>query len=192
MRRTFQGSLVAMVTPFRDGKVDESKLRDLVEFHVAHGTDGLVPCGTTGESPTLTHEEHKRVVEIVIEQSRGRIPVVAGTGSNSMVEAIEILTGISGSGDGVAHLAHVGGMMVGFAYLRWWRDGSPGGRLLARWRRRRLEVVPGGAGRAARSSRTREAEIDRILDKISEHGLGSLTPEEERILDEASRRPERD
>jgi 4-hydroxy-tetrahydrodipicolinate synthase len=90
MRRTFQGSLVAMVTPFHDGKVDEGKLRDLVEFHVAHGTDGLVPCGTTGESPTLTHEEHKRVIEIVIEQSRGRIPVVGGTGSNSTAEAIDM------------------------------------------------------------------------------------------------------
>ena len=90
MRRTFQGSLVAMVTPFRDGRVDEPKLRELVEFHVAHGTDGLVPCGTTGESPTLTHEEHKRVVEIVIQQARGRIPVVAGTGSNSTAEAIEL------------------------------------------------------------------------------------------------------
>ena len=66
MRRTFQGSLVAMVTPFRDGQVDEDKLRELVEFHVANGTDGLVPCGTTGESPTLSHAEHKRVVEIVI------------------------------------------------------------------------------------------------------------------------------
>ena len=90
MRRTFQGSLVAMVTPFHDGRVDEATLRELVEFHVAHGTDGLVPCGTTGESPTLTHEEHKRVVEIVIEQARGRIPVVAGTGSNSTAEAIEM------------------------------------------------------------------------------------------------------
>ena len=90
MRRTFQGSLVAMVTPFHDGRIDEAKLRELVEFHVAHGTDGLVPCGTTGESPTLTHEEHKRVVEIVIQQARGRIPVVAGTGSNSTAEAIEM------------------------------------------------------------------------------------------------------
>ena len=88
MRRTFQGSLVAMVTPFHDGRIDEAKLRELVEFHVANGTDGLVPCGTTGESPTLTHEEHKRVVEIVIHQARGRIPVVAGTGSNSTAEAI--------------------------------------------------------------------------------------------------------
>lgn len=90
MRRTFQGSLVAMVTPFHDGRVDEPKIRELVEFHVAHGTDGLVPCGTTGESPTLTHEEHKRVVEIVVQQARGRIPVVAGTGSNSTAEAIEL------------------------------------------------------------------------------------------------------
>jgi 4-hydroxy-tetrahydrodipicolinate synthase len=79
-----------MVTPFHDGRVDEGKLRELVEFHVAHGTDGLVPCGTTGESPTLTHEEHKRVVEIVIQEARGRIPVVAGTGSNSTAEAIEL------------------------------------------------------------------------------------------------------
>jgi 4-hydroxy-tetrahydrodipicolinate synthase len=90
MRRSFQGSLVAMVTPFRDGQVDEATLRELVDFHVAHGTDGLVPCGTTGESPTLTHEEHKRVVEIVVQQARGRLPVVAGTGSNSTAEAIEL------------------------------------------------------------------------------------------------------
>lgn len=90
MRRTFQGSLVALVTPFRDGRIDEAKLRELVEFHVTHGTDGLVPCGTTGESPTLSHDEHKRVVEIVVEQARGRIPVVAGTGSNSTAEAIEM------------------------------------------------------------------------------------------------------
>ncbi|HEV8673378.1 MAG TPA: 4-hydroxy-tetrahydrodipicolinate synthase [Methylomirabilota bacterium] len=90
MRRTFQGSLVAMVTPFQDGKVDEAKLRELVEFHVANGTDGLVPCGTTGESPTLSHEEHKRVVEIVVKTAAGRIAVVAGTGSNSTAEAIEM------------------------------------------------------------------------------------------------------
>jgi 4-hydroxy-tetrahydrodipicolinate synthase len=98
MRRTFQGSLVAMVTPFHDGRVDEAKLRELVEFHVANGTDGLVPCGTTGESPTLTPEEHKRVIEIVVQQARGRIPVVAGTGSNSTAEAIEL----------TRHAAHAG------------------------------------------------------------------------------------
>ena len=85
----FQGSFVALVTPFRNGQVDEAKLRDLVDFHVANGTDGLVPCGTTGESPTLSHEEHKRVVAAVVEAARGRIPVVAGTGSNSTAEAVD-------------------------------------------------------------------------------------------------------
>ena len=90
MSQTFQGSFVALVTPFRNGKVDEAKLRELVEFHVTHGTDGLIPCGTTGESPTLHHDEHRRVVEIVIEAARGRIRVVAGTGSNSTAEAIDM------------------------------------------------------------------------------------------------------
>jgi 4-hydroxy-tetrahydrodipicolinate synthase len=86
----FKGSLVALITPFRDGKVDEKAFQDLVEWHVAEGTHGLVPCGTTGESPTLSHEEHRRVVELCIEASRGRIPVIAGTGSNSTDEAIEL------------------------------------------------------------------------------------------------------
>jgi len=90
MRRTFQGSLVAMVTPFRNGAVDEAALRELVEFHVKNGTDGLIPCGTTGESPTLSHTEHKRVVEIVIDTAARRIPVIAGTGSNSTAEAIDM------------------------------------------------------------------------------------------------------
>jgi 4-hydroxy-tetrahydrodipicolinate synthase len=87
---TFQGSFVALVTPFRNGQVDEAKLRELVEFHVSHGTDGLIPCGTTGESPTLNHDEHKRVVEIVVDAARKRLHVVAGTGSNSTREAIEL------------------------------------------------------------------------------------------------------
>ena len=90
MSQTFQGSFVAMVTPFRNGKVDEAKLRELVEFHITHGTDGLIPCGTTGESPSLSHDEHRRVVELVIEAARGRIRVVAGTGSNSTAEAIDM------------------------------------------------------------------------------------------------------
>ncbi|MGH7345242.1 MAG: 4-hydroxy-tetrahydrodipicolinate synthase [Candidatus Rokuibacteriota bacterium] len=90
MSQTFQGSFVAMVTPFRNGKVDEAKLRELVEFHVTNGTDGLIPCGTTGESPTLSHDEHHRVVELVIEAARGRIRVVAGTGSYSTADAIEM------------------------------------------------------------------------------------------------------
>ena len=87
---TFQGSFVALVTPFRNGQVDEAKLRELVEFHVSHGTDGLIPCGTTGESPTLSHDEHKRVVEIVVDAARTRVHVVAGTGSNSTREAIDL------------------------------------------------------------------------------------------------------
>ncbi|MGH7341140.1 MAG: 4-hydroxy-tetrahydrodipicolinate synthase [Candidatus Rokuibacteriota bacterium] len=90
MSYAFAGSLVAMVTPFRNGKIDEAKVRELVEFHVTNGTDALVPCGTTGESPTLSHDEHKRVVEIVVEAAAGRIPVVAGTGSNSTAEAIDL------------------------------------------------------------------------------------------------------
>ncbi len=90
MSQTFQGSFVAMVTPFRNGQVDEAKLRELVELHVANGTDGLIPCGTTGESPSLNHDEHRRVVEIVIEAAHGRIRVVAGTGSSSTTEAIDL------------------------------------------------------------------------------------------------------
>jgi len=86
----FQGSIVALVTPFNGGKVDEAKLRELVEMHVAQGTDGIVPCGTTGESPTLSHDEHRRVVEIVIEAARGRLHVIAGTGSNATSEAIDL------------------------------------------------------------------------------------------------------
>src|SRR5204863_289441 len=83
-------SIVALVTPFKNGKVDEAKLRELVELHVANGTDGLVPCGTTGESPTLSHDEHKRVVEVVVEATRKRIKVVAGTGSNCTTEALDL------------------------------------------------------------------------------------------------------
>ncbi len=90
MRPMFQGSIVALVTPFRGGKVDESTLRKLVDMHVARGTDGIVPCGTTGESPTLSHDEHKRVVEIVIEAAAGRLHVIAGTGSNATSEAIDL------------------------------------------------------------------------------------------------------
>jgi 4-hydroxy-tetrahydrodipicolinate synthase len=90
MSQTFQGSFVAMVTPFRNGSVDEVKLRELIEFHITNGTDGLIPCGTTGESPSLNHDEHRRVVEVVIEAARGRIRVIAGTGSNSTTEAISL------------------------------------------------------------------------------------------------------
>jgi len=86
----FQGSIVAIVTPFNNGAVDEEKLRELVEFQIENGTDAIVPCGTTGESSTLDYHEHDRVIEIVVEQVNKRVPVIAGTGSNSTREAIEI------------------------------------------------------------------------------------------------------
>jgi len=87
----FKGSLVAMITPFTEnGEVDEQGIKELVEFHIKNGTNGIVPCGTTGESPTLSHEEHKKVVEITVKAVAGRIPVVAGTGSNCTREALEL------------------------------------------------------------------------------------------------------
>ena len=86
----FKGSIVAIVTPFRNGAVDEEKLRELVEFQIANGTDGIVPCGTTGEASTLDYDEHMDVVRIVVEQVGKRVPVIAGTGSNSTAEAIEL------------------------------------------------------------------------------------------------------
>ncbi len=84
----FKGSMVALVTPFKDGKIDEKALKDLVEFHIRSGTTALVPCGTTGESATLSYEEHDKVIELTIQFAKKRIPVIAGTGSNSTEEAI--------------------------------------------------------------------------------------------------------
>ena len=84
----FQGAMVAVVTPFKNGQLDENGLRQLIEFQIANGTRGIIPCGTTGESPTLSHEEHERVVAITVEQVDKRIPVIAGTGSNNTAEAI--------------------------------------------------------------------------------------------------------
>jgi 4-hydroxy-tetrahydrodipicolinate synthase len=86
----FHGALTAIITPFRDGAVDEGALRDLIEWQIQSGIDGLVPCGSTGESATLSHAEHERVIKITIEQTRKRVPVVAGTGSNSTAEAIRL------------------------------------------------------------------------------------------------------
>lgn len=86
----FSGSIVALVTPFRNGEVDLPRLKELVEFHVREGTSALSPCGTTGESATLTHEEHEKVISEVVQQVRGRIPVIAGTGSNSTQEALRL------------------------------------------------------------------------------------------------------
>ncbi len=86
----FQGSITALITPFKDGKIDEKAFQSHVDWQINQGTHGLVPVGTTGESPTLTHDEHKRVVELCIEASAGRVPVIAGAGSNSTVEAIAL------------------------------------------------------------------------------------------------------
>jgi 4-hydroxy-tetrahydrodipicolinate synthase len=86
----FKGSLVALITPFRNGAVDERGFQDFVAWQIKQGTAGLIPCGTTGESPTLSHAEHKRVVELCIEVARGKVPVIAGAGSNSTQEAIEL------------------------------------------------------------------------------------------------------
>jgi 4-hydroxy-tetrahydrodipicolinate synthase len=89
-KASFKGSFTALVTPFRNGSPDEKAFRDLVEWQIAEGTNGLVPVGTTGESPTLSHDEHKQVVEWCVEAVHGRVPVVAGAGSNSTKEAIEL------------------------------------------------------------------------------------------------------
>lgn len=84
----FKGSITALITPFRNGKVDEKAFQDFVAWQIAEGTNAVVPCGTTGESPTLSHEEHNRVVELCVAVAKGKVPVIAGTGSNSTEEAI--------------------------------------------------------------------------------------------------------
>ncbi|MEO0864699.1 MAG: dihydrodipicolinate synthase family protein, partial [Pseudomonadota bacterium] len=94
----FKGSMPALVTPFRNGAVDLEALKKLVEWHIGEGSHGLVPVGTTGESPTLTHEEHETVVETVVKAAAGRIPVIAGAGSNNTIEAMRF----------VEHAARVG------------------------------------------------------------------------------------
>src|SRR2546430_14493886 len=90
MRHTFQGSMVAMVTPFRNGAIDEAKVRELVELHVTSGTDAIIPCGTTGESPTLSHDEHRRLIDLVVAAAAKRVHGIGGTGSNSTAEAIRL------------------------------------------------------------------------------------------------------
>ncbi len=86
----FRGSITALITPFRNGQIDEVAFQSLVAYQIAAGTHGLVPCGTTGESPTLSHEEHRRVMTLCVEAAEGRVPVIAGTGSNSTAEAIAL------------------------------------------------------------------------------------------------------
>ena len=86
----FKGSFVALVTPFKNNVLDQEKYASLIQHHIANGTKGVVPAGTTGESPTLNHDEHKKVIEIAVKECKGKIPVIAGTGSNSTAEAIEL------------------------------------------------------------------------------------------------------
>ncbi|MFQ5786873.1 MAG: 4-hydroxy-tetrahydrodipicolinate synthase [Thermodesulfobacteriota bacterium] len=85
-----RGSIVAIVTPFKNGNIDDDALKDLIEFQIENGTHGIVPCGTTGESPTLSHEEHEYVIELTVKTAKKRIPIIAGTGSNSTEEAIRL------------------------------------------------------------------------------------------------------
>ncbi|MGX9392668.1 4-hydroxy-tetrahydrodipicolinate synthase [Nitrobacteraceae bacterium UC4446_H13] len=94
----FRGSFTALVTPFKNGSVDEAGFRNFVDWQIAEGTNGLVPVGTTGESPTVSHDEHKRIVEWCIDQAKGRVPVMAGAGSNSTREAIELAEHAEGAG----------------------------------------------------------------------------------------------
>ena len=86
----FKGSIVALITPFKNDRLDEENYSRLIHHHISSGTNGIVPAGTTGESPTLSHDEHRKVIEIAVNECRGKIPVIAGTGSNSTAEAIEL------------------------------------------------------------------------------------------------------
>ena len=86
----FRGSYTALITPFKDGLVDEDGIQSFVEWQISEGVHGVVSCGTTGESPTLTHPEHMRVTELCVEAAAGRVPVIAGTGSNSTDEAVDL------------------------------------------------------------------------------------------------------
>src|SRR5271165_6090199 len=89
-RAKFHGSMPALVTPFKDGEIDETTYRALIDWQITSGSHGLVPVGTTGESPTLSHDEHARVIDICIDEARGRVPVIAGAGSNNTTEAIAL------------------------------------------------------------------------------------------------------
>ena len=94
----FRGSYVALVTPFSNGVIDEAAFRKLVSWQIDQGTNGLIPVGTTGESPTLSHDEHKQVVELCIDEAAGRVPVIAGAGSNATAEAVDFVRHASQAG----------------------------------------------------------------------------------------------
>src|SRR3954464_11218966 len=112
----FAGLTVALVTPFQNGQVDYQRLTRLVDWHVEQGTDGLAPCGTTGESPTLDHAEHEKVIAVVVEQARKRIKVMAGTGSNSTREALRLTKAAKAAGAD-------GALMVGPYYNKPTQEG---------------------------------------------------------------------
>lgn len=100
----FGGSMCAVVTPMREGTIDKKALRELIDFQLANGTSGIIPCGTTGESATLSHDEHRAVIDLTIEQVNRRVPVIAGTGSNSTAEAVSLTAGAKKSGADAALL----------------------------------------------------------------------------------------
>src|SRR5262245_45636699 len=101
----FVGAMTALVTPMKDGQIDRKALEDLVEAQIAAGIDGLIPCGTTGESATLTHEEHHEVVRLVVAAAKKRVPVIAGAGSNSTNEAVSLSKAARAAGaDGLLHI----------------------------------------------------------------------------------------
>src|ERR1700749_215607 len=105
VRERIKGSIPALITPMKDGKVDEAAFRKFVSWQIEQGSQGLGPCGTTGESPTLSHEEHMRVVELCVAETAGRVPVIAGAGSNSTDEAIALTRHAKeGGADGVLHV----------------------------------------------------------------------------------------
>jgi len=107
-----KGSITALITPFKDGKVDESAYVRFIEWQIAEGTHGLVPCGTTGESPTITYAEQERAIAVCVETARGRVPVIAGAGSNSTEEAIELVPDLESALDRGLALTPAGGELV--------------------------------------------------------------------------------
>jgi 4-hydroxy-tetrahydrodipicolinate synthase len=128
MALKLRGSMVALVTPFRHGRLDEPALARLIERHVLEGTSALVPCGTTGESATLSHDEHDRVIELVVQQARGRIPVIAGTGSNNTREAIRLTKHAKQAGADAALLISISKRSPSMSSCRSSSTTSPRGR----------------------------------------------------------------
>ena len=164
----FKGSIVALITPFRQGKLDEEALARLVEWHIEQGTHGIVPVGTTGESPTLTHDEHCRVVELVVKLVAGRIPVIAGAGSNNPVEAIEMLDYILRQNPVNMAAARMDWGLWGGTYAKW--AASPRYRHLMP----ELAAEAGGGAGASLASLSPEARAERVATCLSDLVAGIL------------------